>query len=80
MTKLIKFEKTGCNPCTMVQNFLDANDVKVEKIDVFANPQLAGKFDIGTVPTVILVDDNEVEIERSIGYKPNELESLISQL
>lgn len=80
MTKLIKFEKTGCNPCTMVQNFLDSNDVEVEKVDVFDNPQLAGKFDIGTVPTVILVDNNDVEIERSIGYKPHELESLISQL
>ena len=80
MKKLIKFEKTGCNPCTMVQNFLDANEVEVEKVDVFANPSMAGQFDIGSVPTVILVDEDNNEVSRSIGYKPEELEELVAQL
>lgn len=80
MTKLIKFEKTGCNPCTMVQNFLDDKGLEVEKVDVFNTPQLAAKFDIGTVPTTILFDDNDNEIGRSTGYKPHELEVLIAQL
>lgn len=78
--RILKLEKQGCNPCTMVQNFLDDKGIKVEKVDVFENPEIAGKYDIGTVPVTILLDSEGNEIARSNGYNPPELEVLISQL
>ena len=80
MPKLIKFEKQGCVPCTAVQNFLEDKGVAVEKIDAFEQPELSAQYDIGSVPTVILLDDEGNEIQRSIGFKPNELEEIISNI
>lgn len=78
--KIIKFEKENCPACTMVQNLLDDNDVSVEKINPFDNPELAVKYDIGSVPVTILLNDDGIEVQRSIGFKPNELEEIISKL
>ncbi len=78
--KLIKIEKVGCVPCSMVQNFLDDQGVAVEKYDIFENPELGSKYDIASVPVTILVNKNGEELQRSIGFKPDELEQLISQL
>jgi thioredoxin 1 len=78
--KLIKFEKENCSACTMVQNFLDANDVSVEKINPFENPKLAANFMISSVPVTILLDDEGTEVQRSRGFNPEELESIISKL
>ena len=80
MTKLIKFEKQGCVPCTMVQNFLEDKGVEVKKVDAFEQPELSVQYDIGSVPTIILLDDEGNEIQRSIGFKPNELEDIVSKL
>ena len=74
--KIIKFEKPNCVPCTMVQNLLDDKGVKVEKINPFDNPDEAIKYQIGSVPVVILLDEDK-ELKRSIGYKPEELEEII---
>ncbi len=78
--KIIKFEKDGCVPCQMVQNLLDEKGIEVEKINAFERPELSAQFDISSVPTTILLDDNGNEIQRSIGFKPDELEEIISKL
>lgn len=80
MKKLIKFEKNGCTPCQMVQNYLDEKGVEVERINPFDQPKLAIKYDISSVPVTILVDENGNEITRSVGFKPIELDEMISQL
>lgn len=78
--RLIKFEKQGCNPCKMVQNVLDSKGVEALSIDAFEQPDMSAKYDIGSVPTLILVDEDGNEIERSVGFNPPEIEKLISQL
>lgn len=80
MAKLLKFEKENCPACTMVQNFLDSNEVNVEKVNPFENPKLAAHFMISSVPVTILLDDEGNEIQRSRGFNPGELEELINQL
>lgn len=78
--KIIKFEKESCPACTMVENFLNENNINAEKINPFNDPDKAAKYDIGSVPVTILLDDEGNEIKRSIGFKPNELEELIKKL
>jgi thioredoxin 1 len=78
--KLLKFEKENCAACLMVQNFLDANNVTVEKVNPFENPKLAANFMISSVPVIILLDDEGTEVQRSRGFNPDELESIISKL
>lgn len=81
MNKLIKFETPGCRYCQMVENYLNENGIKSEKINPLDNPDSAVKYNIGmSVPVTILVDDNDNEIARSNGFNEEELEGLIAQL
>jgi SPBc2 prophage-derived thioredoxin-like protein yosR len=79
MKKLIKFEKADCNPCVMVSDLLDKSGVEYEKINPFNNPELAMKYKVRTVPTTILLDQDE-EIKRTIGFNPEELKELIAMI
>lgn len=78
--KLIKLEQPNCTNCSFVENFLIDNHVEYTKIDVTKYPNEAVKYGVMSVPVVILLDENENEIKRSIGYKPSELESIIKDL
>lgn len=79
MKKIIKFEKNDCNPCVMVSEFLDKKGVKYERINAFDNPEMAMKFRVRTVPTVILME-NDAEVKRVMGFKMEELNEMTSEL
>ena len=76
MKTIVKFEKENCNPCKQVSEFLDKKFVEYEKVNPFDSPELAVKYKIRSVPTVILFEDS-VEIKRVIGYKLEELQYLV---
>ena len=79
MKKLIKFEKDDCNPCAMVSEILDKKGVQYDKINPFNDPEMAMKYRVRSVPTVILVNGEE-EVKRSIGFNPEELEEIITMM
>ena len=79
MKKIIKFEKNDCNPCAMVSEFLDKKGVKYERINAFDNPEIAMKFKVRTVPTVILME-NDAEVKRVMGFKMEELNEMTLEL
>ena len=79
MKKIIKFEKNDCNPCAMVSEFLDRKGVEYERINAFDNPEMAMKFRVRTVPTVILME-NDAEVKRVMGFKMEELNEMASAL
>ena len=79
MRKILKFEKNDCNPCAMVSDILDKSGVQYEKVNPFNSPELAMKYKVRSVPTVILVDQ-EQEIKRTVGFKPEELQEIMNSL
>lgn len=78
MTRIIKFEKNDCAPCDQVSNFLDSRGITYEKVNPFDKPELAIRYKVRTVPTVIVLN-NEEEQGRVIGFKPEELQAIVSQ-
>lgn len=80
MTKIIKLYKNNCNPCTLVSNYLEYKGVKAEEYNIMENTDLAVKYGVMSVPVIILVDDEGNEIQRSTGFKPNEIDKLLDQL
>jgi thioredoxin 1 len=60
-------------------NPLDESNLAV-KVNPFDFPNLAAQFGISSVPVIILLDNEGNEIQRSIGFKPNELQEIISKL
>ena len=73
---LLDIWATWCGPCQMltpIMEELDAerDDLMIGKVDVDAEPELAVRFRVVSIPTVILLQDGK-EIARSVGYLPKE--------
>ncbi|QHM88893.1 thioredoxin family protein [Bacillus velezensis] len=77
--RLIKLEQPNCNPCKMVSNYLEQAGVEYEVVDVTQKPEVAAQFEVMGVPVTILLNEQE-EVKRSIGFKPNELDELLKEL
>lgn len=70
--KVLKFEASWCGPCKMLSKLLENVEGKyttaIEVVDIDENPDLAKKFHVRGVPTMVkLEDDGETEIERKVG-------------
>lgn len=64
---LIDFYATWCGPCQMMSPIIDeiaeenADTLKVGKINVDENQDLAMKYNVMSIPTIIIVKNGKVE-------------------
>ncbi len=73
---LIDFWATWCGPCKMlspiVAELAEENpDIKVCKVNVDEQPELASQFRVASIPMVFMMKGGEV-VDVSLGYKPKE--------
>ena len=73
---LLDFWAPWCGPCQMVLPLIDEiagerSDIKVGKINVDENPELAKRFRVMSIPTLIVMEKGEI-VNRSTGYRPKE--------
>ena len=73
---LLDFYADWCGPCRMVAPIIDEiaserSDVTVGKINVDAEPELAAKFGVYSIPTLVVMKNGEVA-SQSAGARPKE--------
>ena len=70
--KIIKFYTPTCQPCKQMTPYLEdiCSDLGIELINIDASKDkiLVSSYEINSVPTLILLE-NDVEVKRSIGFK-----------
>ena len=81
-TVLVDFWATWCGPCRILSPIVDEvaserPDVKVGKINVDEQPELAQQFGIMSIPTLLVFKNGE-KVQESVGLIPKEkVEELI---
>ena len=71
---LLDFWASWCGPCRMVGPILDEiaeerEDIKVCKINVDEEPELASEYQIMSIPSLMVMKDGKI-VCRSVGAKP----------
>ena len=69
---LVDFFATWCQPCRMIAPFVsqvaeERSDVKVCKVDIDENGALAAKFNIDSIPNLLLFKDGKL-LGNLMGY------------
>ncbi|MGB1780183.1 MAG: thioredoxin, partial [Longimicrobiales bacterium] len=82
---LVDFYADWCAPCKMVAPLLDEiahqkiGKILVTKVDTDHAPDIAMKYEIRSIPTLIMFQEGE-EIERSLGFEPERVRGLVEKV
>ena len=73
---LLDFYADWCGPCRMVGPIVseianERNDVKVGKINVDEQPELAAQFQVMSIPMLAVIKNGKLE-NKVVGYRPKE--------
>lgn len=71
---LIDFWASWCGPCKYLSPIIDEisaehPEIKVCKVNIDEEQELASQFDIMSVPTLLIIKDGKV-VNQSVGLKP----------
>jgi thioredoxin 1 len=82
---IIDFHAVWCSPCKMQSPILKevaaefGDKIKVIKIDVDQNNEIAGRYDIQSVPTLIIFKDGKLVWRQSGVVSKDQLKSILLQ-
>ena len=71
---IIDFWATWCGPCRMLSPIVDEvaeerTDVKVGKVNVDEQPELASQFGVMSIPTLLVFRDGKL-VNQAVGARP----------
>ena len=69
MKKILYFTASWCGPCKTLGPIIESlsGQINYQKIDVDNNQDLSVKYGVRNIPTLVLIDENGTELNRSTG-------------
>lgn len=73
---LVDFFASWCGPCKMLSPIIDEiaeerEDIKVVKIDIDQQPELAAQYGVMSVPNLFVIKDGKV-VNQAAGVRPKQ--------
>ena len=67
---LVDFNALWCGPCQMIGITLEelSDNYNIASVDIDENPELAEKYEVSTIPCLVLFEDGK-EIKRNVGVQ-----------
>ena len=81
--KILRLTASWCEPCKALSKTIDRIDteVPIQVIDIDDQPELAQHFNIRSVPTLVKIDEDKKEVERTVGMATqSDLDKFINSL
>ena len=81
---LVDFYATWCGPCKMISPVLEElaneiSDVKFLKVDVDQESELAQRYSVMSIPTIVILKDGKL-LDKVLGFQPKTaLEAMINK-
>lgn len=69
---ILKFFGSWCNPCKTLSKNLEDAGIEHKSIDVDENEELTEKYNVMSVPTIVVLDEDDNEVGRFIGSRTKE--------
>ncbi len=70
---LVDFNATWCGPCQMLKPIIEKvgarDDIKVLSVDTDEVGEVAARYDVYSIPTLLLIEDGNVT-NKSVGFIP----------
>jgi thioredoxin 1 len=90
MVEVIKFGAAWCGPCKAIAptikalkekyDAIEGSKVNIVDIDIDENPELAQKYSVRSIPTIVFIKDDEVK-EKKVGViTESQIEQIIKSL